>query len=84
MTSEFLALRRRTTAADALAAVRAWQPKSDTLSDLFVIDQDGRLCGVVSLRQLMIADRRGPGANLYGSRTDLGGRRQRPGNSAPA
>ncbi len=56
MTSEFLALRRRTTAADALDAVRVWQPKSDTLSDLFVIDQNGRLCGVVSLRQLIIAD----------------------------
>ncbi len=56
MTSEFLALRRRTAVADALAAVRAWQPKSDTLSDLFVIDRDGRLCGVVSLRQLVIAD----------------------------
>lgn len=56
MTSEFLALRRRTSAADALAAVRAWQPKTDTLSDLFVIDQNGRLCGVVSLRQLIIAE----------------------------
>ena len=56
MTPEFLALRRRTTAADALASVRSWQPKSDTLSDLFVIDRDGRLCGVVSLRQLVIAE----------------------------
>jgi len=56
MTTEFLALRRRTSVADALASVRAWQPKSDTLSDLFVIDGDGRLCGVVSLRQLVIAD----------------------------
>ena len=55
MTSEFLALRRRTSAADALTAIRAWQPKSDTLSDLFVIDGDGRLCGVVSMRQLIIA-----------------------------
>ena len=55
MTSEYLALRRRTSAADALTAIRAWQPKSDTLSDLFVIDGDGRLCGVVSMRQLIIA-----------------------------
>jgi magnesium transporter len=56
MTTEFLALRRRTTAVDALNSVRSWQPKSDTLSDLFVIDRDGRLCGVVSLRQLVIAE----------------------------
>lgn len=55
MTPEFLALRRRTSSADALDAIRAWQPKSDTLSDLFVIDGDGRLCGVVSMRQLIIA-----------------------------
>lgn len=32
MTTEFLALRRRTTAVDALASIRDWQPKSDTLS----------------------------------------------------
>jgi len=56
MTSEYLALRRRTTAGDGLAAVRDWQPKTDTLSDLFVIDRDGRLCGVVSLLQLVTAD----------------------------
>ncbi|MEJ2747195.1 MAG: magnesium transporter, partial [Anaerolineae bacterium] len=56
MTSEFLALRRRTSAADALDAIRVWQPKSDTLSDLFVIDSHGRLCGVVSMRQLIIAE----------------------------
>ncbi|MFZ0548272.1 MAG: magnesium transporter [Candidatus Promineifilaceae bacterium] len=55
MTSEYLALRRRTTAADALAAVRDWQPKTNRLSDLFVIDRDGLLCGVVSLLQLVMA-----------------------------
>ena len=56
MTSEFLALRRRTTVADALAAVRLWQPKSDNLSGLFVIDRDGVLIGVIGLRQLIISD----------------------------
>ncbi|MCA9986541.1 MAG: magnesium transporter [Anaerolineales bacterium] len=58
MTSEYLALRRRTTAAEALAAVRSWQPKADTLSDLFVIDRDGKLCGLVTLRQLVMAEPR--------------------------
>ncbi|MCA9999511.1 MAG: magnesium transporter, partial [Anaerolineales bacterium] len=38
MTSEYLALRRRTTAAAALQAIRDWQPKTDSFSDLFVID----------------------------------------------
>lgn len=55
MTSEFLALRRRMTAAEALAAVRRWAPEADTAHYLFVVDQDGRLCGVVSLVQLIKA-----------------------------
>ncbi|MCA9978274.1 MAG: magnesium transporter [Anaerolineales bacterium] len=55
MTSEFLALRRRTSVNDAIQAVRDWQPKTDTLSDLFVVDADEHLCGVISLRQLIIA-----------------------------
>lgn len=55
MTSEFLALRRRMTAAEALAAVRRWAPEADTAHYLFVVDQEGRLCGVVSLLQLIKA-----------------------------
>ncbi|MCB9434036.1 MAG: magnesium transporter [Ardenticatenaceae bacterium] len=55
MTSEYLALRRRTTATAALQAIRDWQPKTDSFSDLFVIDPQGHLCGVVGLRQLIVA-----------------------------
>ncbi len=55
MTSEFLALRRRMTAADALAAARRWAPEAETTHYLFVVDQEGRLCGVVSLLQLIKA-----------------------------
>ncbi|MGW8319004.1 MAG: magnesium transporter, partial [Candidatus Promineifilaceae bacterium] len=55
MTSEFLALRRRTTVAEAIQAIRDWQPKTDTLSDLYVIDREDRLCGVVNLRELIAA-----------------------------
>ena len=55
MTSEFLVLRRRMTAAEALAAVRRWAPQADTAHYLFVVDQEGRLCGVVSLIQLIKA-----------------------------
>jgi len=55
MTSEFLALRRNMTAAQALAAVRAWAPEAETAHYLFVVDGEGRLCGVVSLLNLIKA-----------------------------
>jgi magnesium transporter len=55
MTSEFLALRRRMTASEAIQAIRAWKPDSEAVYYLFVMDQRGRLCGVVSLRHLVVA-----------------------------
>lgn len=55
MTSEFLILRRRMTAIEALAAVRRWAPEVETAHYLFVVDQEGRLCGIVSLMQLIKA-----------------------------
>jgi magnesium transporter len=57
MTSEFLALRRRMTAADALEAIRMWQPESDNVNYLFVVDGQESLVGTVSLRQLIVANR---------------------------
>lgn len=56
MTSEFLALRRRMTAAEAIQAVHAWKPEAETVYYLFVVDRYGRLCGMVNLRQLIVAD----------------------------
>lgn len=56
MTSEFLALRRRMTAADALNAIRVWRPDAETIYYLFVIDAECLLCGVVNLRELIIAE----------------------------
>jgi len=61
MTSQFLALRRRMTAAEALQAVHAWKPEDDTLTYLFVVDMHGHLVGEVSLRQLIVAE---PGTQL--------------------
>jgi magnesium transporter len=55
MTSEFLALRRRMTAAEAIEAIRKWQPEAETIYYLFVVDRYGRLVGVVNLRQLIVA-----------------------------
>jgi magnesium transporter len=56
MTSEFLVLRRRMTAADAIQVIRQWQPEEETIYYLFVVDQHGRLCGVVNLRELIVAE----------------------------
>lgn len=56
MTSEFLALRRRMRVMDAIQAVREWQPDSDSTYYLYVVDGEGHLCGVISLRKLIIAD----------------------------
>ncbi|MCS7038716.1 MAG: magnesium transporter [Anaerolineae bacterium] len=55
MTSEFLALRRRTTAAEALEAIRRWKPEAD-IQQIFVVDAEQHLVGVVELRQLIAAD----------------------------
>ncbi|MCC6956227.1 MAG: magnesium transporter [Anaerolineales bacterium] len=56
MTSEFLALRRRMTVAEALHAVRTWNPDKDYIYYLYVVDGQNRLCGVVSHRQLIVAN----------------------------
>ncbi len=56
MTSEFLALRRRTTVAEAIEALRRWRPEGRAVEQLFVVDRNGVLCGTVTLRQLILAD----------------------------
>jgi magnesium transporter len=56
MTSEFLALRRRMTAAQAIEAIRHWKPEDESIYYLFVVDGQNHLCGVVSLRQLVVAE----------------------------
>ncbi|NUM47326.1 MAG: magnesium transporter [Anaerolineales bacterium] len=60
MTSDFLALRRRMTAAEALQAIREWSPESETIYYLYVVDASRLLCGVISLRQLVVADPKTP------------------------
>jgi len=59
MTSEFLALRRRMTAAEAIQAIHNWRPDADIYS-LFVIDRYQKLVGVVNLRQLIVAHSAAP------------------------
>ncbi len=57
MTSQFLALRRRMSIADALTAVRlsAPDPRAETVYTLYVVDAQGILCGVVTLYELLSA-----------------------------
>jgi len=55
MTSEFLALRPLMTAQEAVEALRRWGPDSDEIYYLFVADEKKQLCGVVNLRQLILA-----------------------------
>ncbi|MCZ7553519.1 MAG: magnesium transporter [Anaerolineales bacterium] len=56
MTSEYLALRRRMTVAEALQALRDWHPDRDWIYYLYVVDGQNRLSGVVSPRQLIVSD----------------------------
>ena len=56
MTSEFLALRPRMTVLQAIEAIRSWAPEVETAYYLFVVDREEALCGVVGLRQLIVAD----------------------------
>ena len=55
MTSEFIALRPLMTAHEAVEALRKWSPDADEIYYLFVVDEEKKLCGVVSLRSLILA-----------------------------
>lgn len=56
MTSEFLVLRRRMTVAQAIQAVRDWNPETtEAAYNLFVADREGRLIGFVDLPKLLVA-----------------------------
>ncbi len=54
MTSARVVLHKEMTAEGAIAYLRATAPESDDVYYLFVVDQDVRLVGVVSLRQLVV------------------------------
>lgn len=56
MTSSFIALRRRMTAAEAIDAMREWAPEAEAIYYLFVVDARGRLAGVLDLRRLIVAE----------------------------
>lgn len=55
MTPPPVTLRQDMTAEEAIAHLRALAPDSETVYYLFVVDDENRLVGVVSLRQLIVA-----------------------------
>ncbi len=54
MTTRFLALERHTRVSEAIARIRS-EPEAEMVFYLYVVDEFGRLEGVVSLRQLVLA-----------------------------
>jgi magnesium transporter len=56
MTTDYVVLFGGMTAGDALAFIRAEQPEAEALSYIFVNDAQGVLNGVVSLRDLVLAE----------------------------
>lgn len=56
MTSEFLALGRRMTVGEAIAALRTWKPDAEEIYDVYAVDRFGRPVGVISMRQLLMED----------------------------
>jgi len=53
MTSDFLALGRRMSVGEALAALRTWKPDAEDIYDVYVVDREGRPTGTLSMRQLL-------------------------------
>jgi len=56
MTTAYFALRRHTTAAQAIDFLRQLDPDARTPYYLYVVDREKRLIGVVGLRNLVVAD----------------------------
>ena len=56
MTSDFIVLRRKMRAADAIHILRTLKPDREEIYYLFIVDRNDVLCGVVSLRDLITAD----------------------------
>lgn len=56
MTTQFVTLPLATRADHALALVKAAAQEKETIYTIYVIDREARLAGVVSLRELLVAD----------------------------
>ena len=57
MTTEYVALPPGMTAGQAINRLRELEPNAETIYYLYVVDRDGHLVGVLSLRDLILASR---------------------------
>ncbi|MCR2820977.1 magnesium transporter [Lederbergia panacisoli] len=55
MTTEFIAISANQTVRSAMYILKKEAPKAETIYYVYVIDEDGRLVGVISLRDLIIS-----------------------------
>lgn len=55
MTTEYIAVPATLTAAQTIDKLRALEPSAETIYYVYVVDDDGRLVGVLSLRDLIVA-----------------------------
>jgi magnesium transporter len=55
MTTEYVAVPETLTAAGAIDRLRELEPDAETIYYVYVVDDDGRLVGVLSLRDLIVA-----------------------------
>ena len=55
MTTEFVAVPAHLTAAETIDMLRQLEPNAETIYYVYVTDDDGRLAGVLSLRDLIVA-----------------------------
>lgn len=56
MTTEFIAISANQTVRSAMYIIKNEAPQAETIYYLFVIDEDKQLAGVISLRDLIVAD----------------------------
>jgi len=68
MTSEFLAVPETQTVADAIEAVRQFEGDPETLTDLFLLNPDRHLTGIIALSRLMISSGETPLLQLHEGR----------------
>jgi len=57
MTPEFVCVDTTATVADALGALRSFEGDQDTVTDIFLVDEDRRVHGMVALSRLLLAER---------------------------
>jgi len=64
MTTEFVAVRSDMTAEQTIEHLRRLAPKAETVYYVYVVDEDERLVGVLSLRDLIVSDPSAPVADV--------------------